>query len=128
MKTREASSETDVGNDGGEALMSRRYLRRELAARYVRERWGLPCEPSWLAKLAVTGGGPIFRKAGRFPVYEVSALDSWADARLSAPMRSTSDKDSVQTRSLPGGGAPHKLDPANDTRPSPHGGEPPPTK
>lgn len=107
---------------------SPRYLRRASAARYIRECWGLPCEPSWLAKLAVTGGGPIFRKAGRFPVYEVCSLDSWADGRLSGPMRSTSDNDSVQTRSRSAVGTSHKLDPANDTRPSPHGGEPPPTK
>jgi hypothetical protein len=42
----------------------------------------LPCQPSWLAKLAVVGG---------FPVYEEAALDDWARSRLSAPMRSTSE-------------------------------------
>jgi len=67
-----------------------RYLRRQSAARYIREYWGLPCEPSWLAKLAVTAGGPAFRKCGRFPMYETAALDDWAQSRLSAPMRSTS--------------------------------------
>jgi hypothetical protein len=46
-----------------------RYRRRADAARYIRETWGLPCSSSWLAKLAVVGGGPIFRKAGRFPIY-----------------------------------------------------------
>ena len=69
----------------------RRYLRRRAAAQYVEERWGLPCQPSWLAKLAVVGGGPIFRKCGRFPVYEEAALDDWARSRPSAPMRSTSE-------------------------------------
>jgi hypothetical protein len=66
------------------------YLRRADAARYVRENWGLPCSPKWLAKLAVTGGGPIFRKAGRFPIYLPSDLDAWADARIGEPRRSTS--------------------------------------
>lgn len=67
------------------------YLRRKSAAQYVREQWGLPCEASWLAKLAVTGGGPIFRKCGRFPIYVIKDLDDWAASRLSPPMRSTSD-------------------------------------
>jgi hypothetical protein len=67
-----------------------RYLRRADAARYVRETWGLPCSAKWLAKLAVTGGGPIFRKAGRFPIYQPADLDAWSEARISEPRRSTS--------------------------------------
>lgn len=69
----------------------RHYRRRKAAAEYVRERWGLPCQPSWLAKLAVVGGGPVFRRFGRVPVYSDDALDAWARSRLSGPMRSTSD-------------------------------------
>jgi len=67
-----------------------KFLRRAAAALYVRETWGIPCSAKWLAKLAVTGGGPIFRKAGRFPVYASGDLDAWADARISAPRSSTS--------------------------------------
>ncbi len=67
-----------------------RYRRRAEAARYVRETWGLPCSPSWLAKLAVVGGGPIYRKAGRFPIYADADLDSWAQGRISGPRCSTS--------------------------------------
>ncbi len=70
--------------------MAPHYRRRPEAARYVRETWGLPCSPSWLAKLAVVGGGPIFRKAGRFPIYADEDLDSWAQSRIGAPQRSTS--------------------------------------
>lgn len=66
------------------------YLRRAAAAHYVRETWGLPCSSKWLAKLAVTGGGPIFRKAGRFPVYTPAEFDAWAQSRIGAPRRSTS--------------------------------------
>ena len=80
-----------AGSGTRPAEMPRRYLRRIAAVRYVQERWGLPCQPTWLAKLAVVGGGPVFRKCGRFPVYEEAALDEWAQGRLSAPMRSTSD-------------------------------------
>ena len=69
---------------------SQRYLRRVDAARYVREHWGIPCSPKWLAKLAVTGGGPIFRKAGRFPLYLPADLNTWAEGRIGAPRRSTS--------------------------------------
>lgn len=66
------------------------YLRRAAAAHYVRETWGLPCSSKWLAKLAVTGGGPIFRKAGRFPLYTSADLDDWARSRIGVPRRSTS--------------------------------------
>jgi hypothetical protein len=69
-----------------------RFRRRTEAARYIRETWGLPCSPSWLAKLAVLGGGPLFRKAGRFPMYADTDLDAWALARMSGPRKSTSDK------------------------------------
>jgi predicted DNA-binding transcriptional regulator AlpA len=51
---------------------------------------GAPCSASWLAKLAVTGGGPRFRKIGRFPVYTCSDLDEWVEAKITAPRRSTS--------------------------------------
>lgn len=68
-----------------------RYLRRTEAAAYVRLRWGMPCSRQWLAKLAVTGGGPVFRKAGRTPLYAPADLDAWAEARIGAPQRSTSD-------------------------------------
>jgi hypothetical protein len=66
------------------------YLRRAAAAQYVRDHWGQPCSAKWLAKLAVVGGGPIYRKAGRFPLYAPDDLDRWAQERLSAPRRSTS--------------------------------------
>ena len=67
-----------------------RYLRRANAAHYVCATWGIPCSAKWLAKLAVTGGGPIYRKAGRFPIYSAPDLDRWAEARIGAPRRSTS--------------------------------------
>lgn len=67
-----------------------KFLRRNDAARHVRETWGLPCSPKWLAKLAVVGGGPIFRKAGKTPLYAPADLDAWAQARIGVPRRSTS--------------------------------------
>jgi hypothetical protein len=69
-----------------------KYLRRADAAVYVRSTWGIPCSTRWLAKLAVTGGGPIFRKVGRFPIYAPADLDAWAEHRIGKPQRSTSVK------------------------------------
>ena len=66
-------------------------VRRTLAAAYIQERHGIPCAPKTLAKLAVVGGGPPFRKAGRVPLYELRDLDDWAEAKLSRPVRSTSE-------------------------------------
>ena len=80
-------------NDLKSASHGRHFLRRSEAAIYITERYGFPCSRQWLAKLAVIGGGPVFRKAGRYPVYEPSELDRWAKARIGPPQRSTSEID-----------------------------------
>lgn len=76
--------------DGG-AMRAQRYLRRKAASEYLHETHGLDRAPSTLAKLAVIGGGPVFRRAGRFPLYSTDDLDEWVASKLSPPMRSTSD-------------------------------------
>ncbi len=68
-----------------------RFLRRSDAAQYIQTTFGFPCSRQWLAKLAVTGGGPVYRKAGRTPIYAPADLDAWASARIGKPQRSTSD-------------------------------------
>ena len=70
--------------------VSPKFLRRIEAARYVRDTWSIPCSPRWLAKLAVVGGGPVYRKGGRYPLYISGDLDQWAQARISPPRRSSS--------------------------------------
>ena len=70
---------------------AKRYLRRADAAHYVQSTFGFPCSRQWLAKLAVIGGGPVFHKAGRTPIYASPDLDHWALARLGQTRRSTSD-------------------------------------
>jgi hypothetical protein len=70
--------------------MSERFLRRREAAEYVHHKFGF-CSEKSLAKLAVVGGGPIYRKVGKFPVYSPADLDEWASAKLSPPVRSTSE-------------------------------------
>jgi hypothetical protein len=72
--------------------LGRRFLRRAEASQYVQTVFGFPCSRQWLAKLAVTGGGPTFHKAGRTPVYALADLEAWATARIGAPRRSTSDE------------------------------------
>jgi hypothetical protein len=66
------------------------YLRRKQAGEYLKSCYGHG-SPRTLAKLATLGGGPIYRKFGRIVVYDPADLDSWALARLSAPLRSTSE-------------------------------------
>ena len=69
-----------------------RLLRRKEAAIYVTTQWGVPLSHRTLAKLAVTGGGPAYRKAGRFPLYEAADLDQWVQSRLGPKIQSSSDE------------------------------------
>jgi hypothetical protein len=66
-------------------------LRRKAASHYLIENHGLPCAPGTLAKYAVIGGGPVFWRAGRIPLYDPRDLDAFAASKLSGPLRSTSE-------------------------------------
>jgi hypothetical protein len=68
------------------------FLRRADAARYLQNKFGLRCAKQTLAKLAVIGGGPAFRLAGRTPLYAPSDLDGWAESKISGPRLSTSQE------------------------------------
>jgi hypothetical protein len=68
------------------------FLRRKEASAYLRRKFGLERAPSTLAKLAVIGGGPPFRRMNRVPLYDPVDLDQWVASRLSPRMRSTSDQ------------------------------------
>ena len=67
-----------------------RLLRRTEAAEHIQQKWGYPCSPRTLAKYAVIGGGPPFRKAGRYPLYHADGLDDWVGGKFSDPVTSTS--------------------------------------
>jgi hypothetical protein len=67
------------------------YLRRAQAATYIKSRWGIPCSHAYLHKLASIGGGPEFRRAGRWPLYREADLDAWALSRITGPLRKASD-------------------------------------
>lgn len=66
------------------------FLRRKNASQYLLENYGCYTEAT-LAKLACIGGGPKFRKLGRYPVYTPDDLDKWALARMSGPVTSTAE-------------------------------------
>ncbi len=84
-------------NDTPEA--EERFLRRAEAAKYVTEKYNIPCSPKTLAKLAcVSSDGPPFRLAGRFPLYPVSGLDAWAQRKIGPLIRSTSELRLVRGR------------------------------
>ena len=72
-------------------MRTHRFLRRKAASQYLEETWGLNRAPGTLAKYAVIGGGPTFRRAGRVPLYTTDDLDKWVASKLEEPMRSTSD-------------------------------------
>jgi hypothetical protein len=82
---------SNFGDAGKPDLPPQRLLRRKEAARYVQQTWGIPLAPQTMAKLAVVGGGPLFCKAGRFPLYAMVDLDAWARLKLGPKRRSTSD-------------------------------------
>jgi hypothetical protein len=72
-------------------VQQERLFRRSEAAEYIRATWNIPCSTGTLAKYAVIGGGPAFRKAGNVPLYPESALRAWAESKLSPLVHSTSE-------------------------------------
>ena len=68
-------------------------MRRAMASEYLEVEHGVHLCPNTLAKLAVTGGGPRFRKDGKWPIYDRPELDAFATARLGPLRRSTSDNE-----------------------------------
>jgi excisionase family DNA binding protein len=55
--------------------------------------------PSTLAKLRLTGNGPIYYKLGRRVVYRREDLEAWLESRVA---RNTSDADARLPKSLTG--------------------------
>jgi hypothetical protein len=81
------------------ALDEEQLLTRVEASRYLSGDWHIPTSVALLAKLAVTGGGPEYRKAGRTPLYPQDALDSYARSKLSKRVRSTAELRSADVTS-----------------------------
>ena len=70
--------------------MHERYLNRQEAADYLSAR-GLRVTRNTLQKHASAGGGPEYCIFGNRALYTREKLDAWAQAKLSAPRRSTSE-------------------------------------
>ena len=66
----------------GGAMGTIKLLRRKTASAYLQEVHGLERAVATLAKLAVTGCGPVFRRDGRVPLYSTDDLDAWAASIL----------------------------------------------
>lgn len=71
-------------------LADGKYLRRDAAANYLKQNYGFGALGT-LAKGVVTGDGPAYRKAGRQVLYRKEDLDAWAQSKISAPQKSSSD-------------------------------------
>lgn len=72
-------------------LLDKPRLRRCEASTYLEQRHGLTVAVATLAKYATIGGGPAFKRFGRFPLYEPAALDSWVAQKLGRTAASTSE-------------------------------------
>jgi hypothetical protein len=71
------------------AIHERGLTRREAAEHLTQA--GFRVSPGTLAKYAVTGSGPPYRKFGCRPLYFPSDLLNWAQSRTTLPRRSTSE-------------------------------------
>jgi hypothetical protein len=60
------------------------------AVEYLRERHGIEVAQTTLDKLRSMGGGPVFQKFNRTPLYHRNDLDQWAIAKLGPRLISTS--------------------------------------
>jgi hypothetical protein len=67
-----------------------KYLTRQEAADFLTE-YGAKTARSTLAKLFCVGGGPACRHIGSRPVYSPDDLLQWAQSRMSAPRKSSSE-------------------------------------
>jgi hypothetical protein len=72
-------------------MQPQKFRNRKQASLYLMEKWGLKRSPNYLAKLAVVGGGPAFRKTNRDPLYADEDLDAYANGLIGPLVRSTSE-------------------------------------
>jgi hypothetical protein len=76
---------------------SMRFMRRREASRYLKDKYGFGASRT-LAKGVVTGDTPVFHKAGRIVLYTREALDAWALAKISGPLKSSSEAAAASRR------------------------------
>jgi len=83
-------SDTMNHSDFPEASSHLVFLDPPAASDFLTKR-GFETAVRTLAKMRCVGGGPTFRRFGRLIRYERSALELWAEQRLSRPLRNTSE-------------------------------------
>ena len=83
---------TDIATNTTTPPPQRPRLRRSDVPAYLATKHGIDIAVATLAKMATVGGGPAMQYSGRIPLYAVSDLDMWAEARLSRVVHSTSDR------------------------------------
>jgi hypothetical protein len=66
-------------------------LRRWEACEYLEIAHGITIAAATLAKMVTTGGGPMFQKSMRTPLYPRDELDRWATERLGKLRGSSSE-------------------------------------
>ncbi|MHB8528432.1 MAG: hypothetical protein ACYC8V_02845 [Caulobacteraceae bacterium] len=77
-----------------ENLSPEALLTRDKAASVLSD-LGYPLAKKTLATMASRGGGPLYRRFGKRVLYRLRDLTDWAEARCSAPRRSTSEADAA---------------------------------
>jgi hypothetical protein len=80
--------------------MAPKFLPPRQASKILLEMLGFGAV-SWLAKLRVLGGGPVYHKAGSRVVYTEDDLVEWARSKLGRPLHSTSDIDASAAQTSP---------------------------
>ncbi|WP_207803124.1 hypothetical protein [Rhodopseudomonas palustris] len=85
---------------------STKNLRRDRAAAYLRERYGLRCAATTLKKYASRGGGPRFHRVNRTALYPLAELDKWAAQKLGPLHGHAADRASNDFDTTTGAAAP----------------------
>lgn len=75
-----------------ETILTRRETAEALSAA------GFPISKATLDTYATRGGGPLYRKFGKKPLYRWADALDWAMSRMSAPVSSTSEFREVTSR------------------------------
>lgn len=72
------------------AIRAKPRLRRDEACVYLSAMHGVVLAPASLARMACLGGGPVYAKFNRSPLYLKSDLDAWVLEKLGQPITNTS--------------------------------------
>jgi hypothetical protein len=89
---------------------------RKSAAEHLKKKQGAPISESTLAKWAVDGRGPPFRRIGRNAIYEETDLDLFALSRMTPKISSTSELVHRPGWEKPKGRLPKKIEQIGQSR------------